>query len=49
MGTATLLPEKLAHAQRSAAEFDDRWAPVRRHWDDFIGGTPTAAANSGSG
>jgi hypothetical protein len=34
-------PKKLAHAQRRAAEFDDRWAPVRRHWDDFIGGTPT--------
>jgi hypothetical protein len=42
-------PEKLAHAQRRAAEFDHRWAPVRRHWDDFIGGTPTAAGNSGSG
>jgi hypothetical protein len=41
-------PEKLAHAQRRAAEFDDRWAPVRRHWDDFVGGTPTAAGNSGS-
>jgi hypothetical protein len=41
-------PEKLTHAQRRAAEFDHRWAPVRRHWDDFIGGTPTAAGNSGS-
>jgi hypothetical protein len=37
-------PEKLAHAQRRAAEFDHRWSPVRRHWDDFIGGTPTVAA-----
>lgn len=34
--------KKLAHAQRRAAEFDRRWAPVRRHWDDFIGGTPTS-------
>jgi len=41
-------PEKLALAQRRATEFDDRWAPVRRHWDDFIGGTPTAAGKSGS-
>jgi hypothetical protein len=36
-------PDKLARAKRRAAEFDDRWAPVRRHWDDFIGGTPTVA------
>jgi hypothetical protein len=36
-------PDKLARAQRRAAEFDRRWAPVRRHWDDFIGGTPTLA------
>jgi hypothetical protein len=35
--------KKLAHAQRRAAAFDNRWAPVRRHWDDFIGGTPTLA------
>ena len=34
--------KKLAYAQRRAATFDKRWAPVRRHWDDFIGGTPTA-------
>lgn len=34
-------PVKRAHAQKRAAAFDDRWAPVRRHWDDFIGGTPT--------
>jgi len=34
-------PEKLDHAKRRAADFDRRWAPIRRHWDDFIGGTPT--------
>ena len=36
-------PKKHARAVRRAAAFDDRWAPVRRHWDDFIGGTPTLA------
>ncbi|MDX1892282.1 hypothetical protein [Mycolicibacterium sp. 050158] len=36
-------PQKRAHAQRRAAAFGARWAPIRRHWDDFIGGTPTAA------
>jgi len=36
-------PDKLAQAHRRAAEFDKRWAPVRRRWDDFIGGTPTPA------
>ncbi len=36
-------PDKLAKAHRRAAEFDKRWDPVRRHWDDFIGGTPTSA------
>lgn len=36
-------PDKLAQAHQRAAEFDKRWAPVRRHWDDFIGGTPTPA------
>jgi hypothetical protein len=36
-------PKKRARAQRRAAAFDDRWAPVRRHWDDLIGGTPTLA------
>ena len=35
--------KELAHARRRAAAFDDRWAPVRRHWDDFIGGAPTQA------
>ncbi|MCH9666335.1 MAG: hypothetical protein K0U76_06935 [Actinomycetia bacterium] len=34
-------PEKMAKARRRANAFDRRWAPVRRHWDDFIGGTPT--------
>lgn len=37
-------PAKRTHAERRAAEFDKRWAPIRRHWDDFIGGTPTAGA-----
>ncbi len=36
-------PDKRARARRRAAAFDRRWAPVRRHWDDFIGGTPTLA------
>jgi hypothetical protein len=36
-------PKKDAHARRRAAAFDARWAPIRRHWDDFIGGTPTSA------
>jgi hypothetical protein len=36
-------PKKRAHAARRAAAFDRRWAPIRRHWDDFIGGTPTSA------
>lgn len=35
--------KKLERARRRAAAFDHRWAPVRRHWDDLIGGTPTAA------
>jgi len=36
-------PAKLEHARRRAAAFDKRWAPIRQHWDDFIGGTPTQA------
>lgn len=36
-------PKKRARATKRAAAFDDRWAPIRRHWDDFIGGTPTSA------
>jgi len=31
----------LERAQRRASTFDDRWRPIRQHWDDFIGGTPT--------
>jgi hypothetical protein len=37
-------PERTAHARRRAASFDAKWGPVRRHWDRFIGGTPTAPA-----
>jgi hypothetical protein len=37
-------PQKRARAQQRAEAFDKRWAPIRRHWDDFIGGTPTPAA-----
>lgn len=33
---------KTARAQRRAKTFDDRWYPVRRYWDHFIGGAPTA-------
>ena len=36
---------KRARAQQRADEFDKRWAPVRRHWDDFIGGTPAPAGS----
>ncbi len=32
---------KLERARRRATAFDDRWRPIRQHWDDFIGGTPT--------
>lgn len=31
-----------ARAEQRAVAFDDRWGPVRRHWDDFVGGTPSA-------
>ncbi|WP_344997290.1 hypothetical protein, partial [Tsukamurella soli] len=34
-------PEKMARAKQRAAEFDKRWAPVRAHWDDLVGGTPS--------
>jgi hypothetical protein len=34
-------PAKVQHATHRAAEFDKRWGPVRRRWDDLIGGTPT--------
>lgn len=33
--------QKVARARARTADFDKRWAPVRRHWDDLIGGTPT--------
>jgi hypothetical protein len=33
--------EKLDRAKARAAAFDQRWAPVRRNWDNLIGGTPT--------
>ncbi|NMN95588.1 hypothetical protein [Antrihabitans stalactiti] len=36
--------KELERARRRADAFDRRWAPVRRHWDDLIGGTPTAAS-----
>lgn len=42
-------PGKRAHAQKRAAAFDHRWAPIRRHWDDFIGGTPTLAGAPAAG
>lgn len=32
-----------AHAQRREDTFNARWGRVRRAWDDFIGGTPSAA------
>jgi hypothetical protein len=41
--------KKRAHAQRRAAAFDKRWAPIRRHWDDLIGGTPTPDGESVGG
>jgi hypothetical protein len=36
--------DKTARAARRAIAFDHRWAPIRRHWDDFIGGTPTSTS-----
>jgi hypothetical protein len=39
-------PAKRARANRRAVAFDERWAPVRRHWDDFIGGTPTLTSTA---
>ncbi len=35
-------PRTLERARRRATVFDHRWAPIRRHWDDLIGGTPTS-------
>lgn len=34
---------KLARARQRTETFDERWGPVRSHWDDIIGGTPTTA------
>jgi hypothetical protein len=34
-------PERLARATRRAADFDRRWDPVQRRWEDLIGGTPS--------
>ena len=33
---------KRARAQERAVEFDRRYGPLRQHWDDLIGGTPSA-------
>ncbi|MFT4087634.1 MAG: hypothetical protein QM658_10845 [Gordonia sp. (in: high G+C Gram-positive bacteria)] len=35
-------PLKSARARARDHAVDARWGPVRRRWDDFIGGTPTA-------
>lgn len=35
---------KRARAQRRAAAFDRRWGPVRRRWDDLVGGAPSASS-----
>ncbi|MUM17596.1 hypothetical protein FZI91_15650 [Mycobacterium sp. CBMA271] len=35
---------KRDRAQRRTVEFDGRWGPVRRRWEDLIGGTPTAGS-----
>ncbi|SLG60623.1 hypothetical protein [Mycobacteroides abscessus] len=34
-------PRRLTQARQRALGFDHRWGPVRRHWLDAIGGTPT--------
>jgi hypothetical protein len=31
-------PKRLDHATRRSRDFDRRWAPVRRRWDNLIGG-----------
>ncbi|NYJ74880.1 hypothetical protein [Allobranchiibius huperziae] len=36
-------PHRMERASRHTQEFDDHWYPVRRHWDDFIGGAPSVA------
>lgn len=35
--------DRRAHAEERAVAFDRRWYPVRRRWDDFVGGTPSAS------
>ncbi|KXP03813.1 hypothetical protein [Tsukamurella pseudospumae] len=34
-------PAKMACAATRAKDFDRRWGPVRKRWDDVIGGRPT--------
>ena len=34
-------PARMQHATARAAELDRRWGPVREHWADFIGGSPS--------
>ncbi|WP_354698194.1 hypothetical protein DSM112329_03859 [Paraconexibacter sp. AEG42_29] len=34
-------PKEEARATRRAAEFDERWEPVVRRWDNLVGGAPT--------
>jgi len=33
--------ERLEHAARRAAAFDQRWTPLQTDWVDFIGGRPS--------
>ncbi|RNI21369.1 hypothetical protein [Flexivirga caeni] len=42
-------PAKLERATARATKFDDRWGPVRRHWDDFVAGTPTPPSGPDAG
>jgi hypothetical protein len=39
---------KRARAEQRAATFDRRWSPVRRRWDDLIGGAPSASSPPGA-
>ena len=41
-------PDKIDRARRRATDFDRRWAPVRTHWDDLIGGSPSVPAAEGA-
>ncbi|MDF0528663.1 hypothetical protein P0W64_02430 [Tsukamurella sp. 8F] len=34
-------PERRAHAATRTARFDARWGPVRRRWDNAVGGAPS--------